>query len=122
MPPPGRVPALIGPGALGRFQDGAQLQTFVRAAMPFQAPGSLPPESYWQVVAFILQENGAAGTPQELGPENAAAVILQPASTNLATGPTPSTSPQDVGLVTLGILVLTLAGLGWLFRVGGRGG
>jgi alcohol dehydrogenase (cytochrome c) len=44
----------------------ANLYEFASANMPQDAPGSLPPEDYAAVVAYLLQLNGRAPGDQEL--------------------------------------------------------
>ena len=76
--PPRQAPPLIGPGRLAHYQTAAGLYEFIRTRMPWQAPGILTDEAYWQLTAFLVDANGIPldGTP--LGPENAANVRLLP--------------------------------------------
>jgi len=67
---PTQVPPVIGEGALQNFASVAALNGFIRAAMPRQAPGSLSPELYDQLMAFLVRENGL--TVEEPGPAGAA--------------------------------------------------
>lgn len=55
---PRTVPALIGPGALKRFDDAEALYAFISRSMPFHAPGTLTLEEYTQLTAFLLERNG----------------------------------------------------------------
>ncbi len=55
---PAIVPALVGPGALSKYGNGAVLQAFIRAKMPFQRPGILDEDTYWRLTAFLLRQNG----------------------------------------------------------------
>jgi len=61
---PTSVPRLIGPGALTKFSSVANLHTFIQAAMPFEDPGVLTENEYWQVTAFLLRENRIPYTGQ----------------------------------------------------------
>ena len=54
---PKTVPALIGPGTLQRFSTAQQMHAFIRASMPFNAPGSLSDEQYLELTAFLLEQN-----------------------------------------------------------------
>ena len=51
------VPALASPGMLARFDTALDLYLYVKNDMPFQAPGSLSEEEYWQLTAFLLSLN-----------------------------------------------------------------
>lgn len=55
---PETVPALIGEGSLERFQSLGQLYTFIRAAMPFEAPGNLSDEEYLAITAYLARAHG----------------------------------------------------------------
>ena len=70
-------PALIGPGAsLGKFGSGKGLYDYVSVAMPQSNPGSLSPDEYLQVVAFLLVQNGAVRPDASLTRSSLAAVQL----------------------------------------------
>lgn len=60
---PFEVPPVIGESVLEKYGDAAILYAFISASMPWQAPGSLNQETYRQVVAYLVKENGlpAAG-------------------------------------------------------------
>ncbi|MCS6962869.1 MAG: c-type cytochrome [Thermoflexus sp.] len=72
------VPALIGPNTLQRFTTAADLYAYIRAQMPFHAPGSLPEEDYRAVTAFLLQRHGIPADGQLFDPEAARGVLLRP--------------------------------------------
>ncbi len=75
------VPALIGPNALRRFATAADLYAYIRARMPFHAPGSLPEEDYRAVTAFLLQRHGIPADGRPFDPEAARRIPLHsPAS------------------------------------------
>lgn len=123
---PAQVPALIGAGALANFPNAAALHAFVQTAMPFEAPGSLDAETYWDVVAFLAEKNGGLSDGLALSPDSAAAVQIAgsapaaPAATPaLAPMPAPSAQPPSAGapvvfwaMVLFGLLV----GVGFLVR------
>lgn len=54
------------------------LYDYVSTAMPLYAPGSLPPEAYADVVAYLLKSNGAPAASRALPHEPAAlrAIIM----------------------------------------------
>jgi len=118
---PPRVPAIIGPEALPDYDTAASLYTFIRAAMPFEAPGSLGSETYLDVVAYLAEKNGVLPEGMVVSPDNADEVrfagLASGSSAELATPtslpalPPESTSappPLFWGLVITGI---SLAGL-----------
>lgn len=71
------IPAVIAPQALAKFSDAAQLQAYIRAAMPFWKPGSLSEEEAWRVTAYLLRQNGLWDGSGELNASNAAGVRIQ---------------------------------------------
>ncbi len=119
---PKMVPPLIGPGALQKFETAANLFGYMNGAMPFQAPGSLETELYWQITAYLLRSNDLALGSDPLGPENALKVRLRPEAT-LSAAHTPSLAARDSSrgrvaagvftelLVLWGIATLLLGGL-----------
>jgi cytochrome c len=77
---PKYVPPLIGPGALSHFQTAASLYGFIKTSMPFQAPGSLQDQEYWELTAFLARANGAHLPGPILDSGAAAAIDLHPPS------------------------------------------
>src|SRR5215510_8446918 len=65
------VPQVIGSGALAKFSNAAVLYGFIRAAMPFQRPGALTDEEYYQLVTFLLRQNKLIDTQTEVNASNA---------------------------------------------------
>ncbi len=75
----GEGPRLIGtPNGLRGYETAQKLFDFVRSDMPFDNPGSLKPEEYWDVLAFILDANKLLPPDTILGPENAGNIRLSP--------------------------------------------
>lgn len=109
---PTAIPGVIGPEALSKFSTGAQLQAYIRAAMPFWRPGSLSEEEAWKVTAFILRQNGLWSGAVELNDSNAGEIVIARGT------PTPSSEPPQAGagrgarlvgwVVMIGFLVLLL--------------
>ncbi len=106
------APPVIGPGTLARFATLADLHAYLAAQMPWQAPGSLPPEEYWQLAAYLARANGAAVADADLNPQAAAKVKLVRALADgdqvAAAGPVQVT-PWVIGIVLSAVSVL-LAG------------
>jgi cytochrome c5 len=71
---PRSAPAIIGPGALAKFASAADVHAFIKASMPWQQPGSLTDEEYWQLTAFLVRANGHGDLT--LAPTNATAIKL----------------------------------------------
>jgi len=73
---PRTVPALVGPTALSQFRTAADLKAFISAAMPFQEPGVLEDQDYWDLTALLLNMNHLPLEPSAIGPENADSIQL----------------------------------------------
>ncbi len=102
---PATVPALIGGDSLSRFESLGQVYAFMRAAMPFQAPGSLADEEYLSITAFLGRAHGVWNGAQLLDAAGLAGVRLRPA-------------PIDTAAIAAGIAGTTavLVGGMWLAR------
>jgi mono/diheme cytochrome c family protein len=71
------APAVIGPRALTGFRDGQDLYDYTADSMPQDNPGSLPSQDYWNVLAWLLAQNGLSGPGPALGPATANGVSLR---------------------------------------------
>lgn len=91
------APRLIGAGALARFETAQNLFDFIRSAMPFQAPGSLSDDIYWQLAAYLLRANGYYNGNPVLSAETAPTVRLAP--------PAPTALPVWPFALAAGLLV-----------------
>lgn len=127
------VPALIGPAALTKFGNGAVLEAYIRAKMPFQKPGSLDKNTYWRLTAFLLRQNGywsGDGILDESSAERVripfARVEASPLAPTLQPEPSiqPTATPPQAGdasgslsvrIISAGILVVI--GLGFLLLI-----
>lgn len=74
------VPAIAGPGTLEQMRTAQDLFTFIHAAMPYQDPGYLTEQDYWDITAHILVLNHVPLGPEPVGPMNAALIELHPSS------------------------------------------
>ena len=110
---PEKIPAVIGSQAISKFSDGAQLQSYIRGAMPFWKPGSLTDEEAWRVTAFILRANGLWDGAGELNGSNAGSVKI-PRGT-----PTPLPTAGQVQVHEGGGMnrLLLLAGASFIFFI-----
>lgn len=71
----GSGPAVVGPGALQRFANAAEVFAFASEKMPGDAPASLSDEDMLAILAFDLHANGVSlETP--LGLANAGGIAL----------------------------------------------
>jgi mono/diheme cytochrome c family protein len=73
---PRTVPAIIGPGEMEIFRTALDLHDYIQARMPWQAPGSLSEDEYWQLTAFLVQANGFDPGDQPIDAERAAELYL----------------------------------------------
>ena len=103
---PKKIPAVIGQATLAKFSDAAQLNAYIRAAMPFWKPGSLTEEDAWRVTAFILRKNDLWDDKTELNASNAADVKI--AGRAFSTSPAGGQSRTGILLGGIGIGVLLL--------------
>ena len=55
---PHLVPAITGAGFLVSFGNAGKLHDFIQTKMPWQAPGSLKQDEYWDLTAFLMRLNG----------------------------------------------------------------
>lgn len=53
------------------YPEAAQFFAFISTEMPASAPGSLQPQVYADIIAYLLSANGFATGPQELLPDPA---------------------------------------------------
>ena len=66
------APLLLRPDSLRRFPHAAAAFKYVSESMPSETPGSLTQEEYWDVIAFLLANNGVGAGDAPLGPDTAA--------------------------------------------------
>jgi mono/diheme cytochrome c family protein len=110
------VPALASPGMLARFETALDLYLYLNDEMPFQAPGSLEDEEYWQLTAFLLSLNGLDPGSPLLTQEKARQIKLREKVIGV---PAPTTAPPPgagVWWIIIGLsgslvflLILTIA-------------
>ena len=114
---PTSVPRLIGSGALTKFPNADSLHGFISGAMPFQDPGSLKEDEYWQVTAFLLRENRIPFSGQ-IDASNADQILLplsQPIPTPTPT-PTPAFQLSDPANWALLLAIFPLGGILFLWH------
>ena len=86
---PTYVPPVTGQDSLEKFEHMGIVLSYVSAAMPYNAPGSLSEEDYLAIAAFLAREHGVwDGKP--VRSESASALRLRPAA-----HPTPAIVAPD---------------------------
>ena len=55
---PKQIPGVIVPGVLTQFGTASNLHDFIKRKMPWQEPGRLSDEEYWQLTAYLMRANG----------------------------------------------------------------
>lgn len=66
----GTGPTVIGGSKrIASYQTTERLYDYVSRTMPFDTPGSLTPDQYWNVIAFLLDENQLLPEDTVLGPD-----------------------------------------------------
>ncbi len=72
-------PRLIGiPNGIATYMTAKGLFDFVSTEMPNDVRGSLMPQAYWDILAFILESNQLLPPDVTLGPDNAPNIKLSP--------------------------------------------
>jgi cytochrome c len=107
---PTAVPPLVGEDSLQRFERWGEVYDFMRAAMPYQAAGSLAEEEYLAIVAFLARARERwDGTIFDA--ENIAGHTIRPAATATATSPLAESAPAMWPAVILLVVVLAAVGV-----------
>ena len=75
---PTLVPAIVGPHVLEGFGNALNLHNFLKAVMPYQAPGSLSDADYWELTAFVMRMNGYELGNAVLDEKTAAQIVFPP--------------------------------------------
>lgn len=107
---PKYIPPVMGSVVTARFATVLDLHDYMKKNMPWQAPGSLTDEEYWQLTAYLARWNGVDPGAQPLTPERAASLSFRPDEP--AQPVQTETSPQIVDKSTIWVLA---GGLGSLF-------
>jgi len=75
---PEYIPAVTGGVMLARFGTALDLYQYLKTRMPWQAPGILSDQEYWQLTAFLLKLNGIDPGSQPLDENLAAQIRMRP--------------------------------------------
>lgn len=67
----GTGPVLIGGNKrIASYETTERLYDYVSRTMPFDSPGTLTEDQYWDVIAYVLDENALLTQDVVLGPES----------------------------------------------------
>jgi cytochrome c len=113
---PRAIPGVVGPELINPFRSASSLHDYLRARMPWQAPGSLSEEKYWQVTAFLLELNGIDPGPAALDEQTAQAVVFGEAVNSSPAASKPGTVPWVIVAVLAGGGVVLLGLVLWVVR------
>jgi hypothetical protein len=103
------VPALIGPGALQKFGTAGNVFGFTKAVMPFQRPGALTDEEYYQIISFLLRENKLWTASEGVTASNAGEIRVGPPPATPMPQPAPATGINFYASFLIGFIILTLS-------------
>jgi hypothetical protein len=98
---PHQVPAVTGAGFLASFGSAGTLYDFIQSKMPWQAPGSLKADEYWELTAFLMRLNGYNLGATVLDVKSAAQIDF---NGKAASQPTPA--PWQIGWIFLALAFL----------------
>ncbi len=96
------APALLGTGTLASYDTAQALFNFISTQMPYQAPGKLTQDEYWDLIAFLLRQRGL--TVSQVNEGNASQVALH----------TVESPPPDAVALNVGIVAVVTVITGWV--------
>jgi cytochrome c5 len=125
---PHHVPPLVGAQFLSRFKTALDVYNYISQTMPWQDPGYLVADQYWQATAFLLRLNGMDPGNLVLEAQNAASFVVSQPAVQADSGtntPAPTGTPVPFGTnrnllpdwLVLLIIILVVGGAGtglWL--------
>jgi cytochrome c5 len=98
---PHYVPPIVGAQFMSRFKTAMDLYNYISQAMPWQDPGYLALNQYWQLTAFLLRLNGMDPGQQVFNDQNATSfAISQPLAQTIPGTVTPNPTRTPVPFVT----------------------
>ncbi len=108
------IPPVVGPVMRARFSTALDLHDYIKNEMPWQKPGSLSDEEYWQLTAYLVSANGFNPGASALDAQNAASIHLKP-TLQPTLQPTPQPfSARAIESPSVWVGLLTIIGLGVL--------
>lgn len=106
---PKNIPPVRTPGLRTSFKTALVLNEYISSRMPYQAPGSLKDDEYWQLTAFIIRINGIDLGNLSLNADNAKQISLS--APQPATAQTPT-----MGLLWLSVCIVVILALLFFWR------
>jgi len=103
---PHYAPPVLGPDTLVRFDNALDLHDYIRQSMPWQDPGNLAEDEFWNITAYLVRERGVDPIRQPLDAARAATLRLHAEAT-----PAGETPAQPVPVPASLVVVVVLAGL-----------
>jgi hypothetical protein len=106
---PRAAPPVLGPTALGRFNNAEELHQLIATSMPWYRPSYMNAEEGWQVTAYFLRQQGVMPPQVFLNEGNAPIFQLR----------TPAPALEEERPLTaamIGLLVVTVVGVVWHYR------
>ncbi len=120
---PHYVPAIVGPGELDVYKTAQGLHDYIKKAMPWQDPGYLTDNEYWNITAYLIQANGFTLPKEPLSADTGADYLIGMESTPTAPAPTATitltaaeaSSQPGRALKVVGIILASSAVLGGVY-------
>jgi cytochrome c5 len=98
---PHYVPPVAGASFFARYKNALDVYNYISQSMPWQDPGYLVADQFWQATAFLLRLNGLDPGKQVLNAQNAASfMISQPAAQTTPAADTPAPTSTPVAFET----------------------
>ena len=106
---PRAVPPVLGPTALGRFNNAEELHRLIATSMPWYRPSFMNEEESWQVTAYLLRQQGVMPPNVTLTEGNAPIFRMRT--------PAPSLEEErPIAAAALGLLAVAIVGVVWHYR------
>lgn len=105
---PEYIPAVVSPGTVYRFANAQEMLDYIQAEMPWQAPGILTTEEYWQLTAYLVRANGIDVGVNPLSEQTAPKVLLRPLPGN--SEPEPAAPSAQLRFWGVALIILAVAG------------
>ena len=127
---PRYAPPLLGPNTLLRFNTALELHDYIHQAMPWQDPGNLAEDEFWNITAYLVRQRGLDPMRDPLDATRAGNLRLHPEAQSEPTAsavpapPSAAGPPRASGYVVVAIgMLIGLLGLaaGFLLRRARRG-
>ncbi|HEX6994718.1 MAG TPA: PQQ-binding-like beta-propeller repeat protein [Gammaproteobacteria bacterium] len=95
---------LAGPEFVSRWRGRStnELLAQLRATMPPEGPGALPEETYVNVIAYLLAQNGAAAGAEPFAASSTLIGTLLPTGAPAQAAPTEAPEPEPTGVIVAG--------------------